>query len=349
MIRSDTPDIVTVVACPPDNARLASPNNSFIDETLQTLVARKAAGTRVLRAASVRDLDIRLGEILTPQFRGRIKLQIVGHSFSGALLLGAAWLTTADLFTATFNPPFFALTPDPRALGSLINYIGKISQVMLVGCNVGSDSSYGYPLNGRTLTYALAELLQCSVRGADDMVAPDEFDAYGWYAPGPGKRRPQGWQWVESSHPVWIDGGPETSPRIRAETVVSFEVRGITSTLLPIPGALLPIPGADGPIAIDPPIPISCRQLDRKRVPSAVPEISLDTDQGPAHLLCSGRYLCIGETFYAIERHPKLLETLAQNLWRHPRTTGAAAGAVTGVVNAVVTETSGPTARAPGR
>lgn len=318
MIRSEAPDIVTVVACPPETTKLATAHNNFIDEVMQTLAAKKAAGNRIVRAATVRDLDLRLGDILTPQSSGRVKLQIVGHSFSGALLLGAAWLTTAELFAATFNPPFFALTPDPRALGSLVNYVGKIQQVMLVGCNVGSDSSYGYPLNGRTLTYALAELMRCPVRGADDMVAPDEFDAYGWYCPGSGKRRPQGWQWVESSHPVWIDGGPETSPRLRAETVVSFAIRSITSTLLPVPAFTQPI-------AIDPPIQITCRQLDRKRAPSAVPEISLDTDQGPAQLLCSARYLSMGSTYYSVERHPKLLEVLSQNLWRHPRPASAPA------------------------
>lgn len=307
------PELVIVVACPPEGARSATIHNNFIDEVYRALVARKSACTQIVRAATVRDMDIRLGEILTPQFHGKVKLEIIGHSLSGALLLGAAWLASTELFAATFNPPFYALTPDPRALGSLVNYIGKIQEVMLVGCNVGSDSSYGYPLNGRTLTYALAELLQCQVRGADDVVSPEEFDAHGWYSPGPGKRRPQGWRWVESSHPEWVDGGPEVSPRHRAETVVSFEIRAITNTLLPVPGFA-------GPLAIRPPLHISCRQLDSKRVPSSVPEVTLETDQGPAYLLGSGRYLNIGDTYYAVERHPKLLEILSQHLWQHPRT-----------------------------
>jgi hypothetical protein len=318
------PDIVTVVACPPEGTRAASIHNNFIDEVYRALVDRKAAGTRIVRAATVRDMDLRLGEILTPQFRGRVKLQIVGHSLSGALLLGAAWLANTEMFAATFNPPFYALTPDPRALGFLVNYVGKISEVMLVGCNVGSDSSYGYPLNGRTLTYALAELLQCQVRGADDVVAPEEFDAHGWYTPGPGKRRPQGWRWVECSHPEWVDGGPETSPRHRAETVVSFEIRSIMSTLLPVPEF-------PGPLELRPPIHITCRQLDSKRVPSSVPEIALDTDQGTAYLLGSGRYLNIGDTYYAVERHARLLEIVSQHLWQHPRTgAGRAAGHAAG-------------------
>jgi hypothetical protein len=311
VIRGEAPDIVTVVACAPEQAAGATTHNNFIDEVMLALTARKAAGTRILRAATMRELDLQLGTVLTPELRGRVKLQIVGHSFSGALLLGAAWLASSEMFTDTFNPPFHALTPDPRALGCLVNHAGKIQEVMLVGCNVGSDSSYGYPFNGRTLLYALAELLQCAVRGADDMVSPEEFDARGWYAPGPGKRRPHGWQWCESSHPVWIDPGPETSPRQRAETVVSFEVRSIASTLLPaVAGSL--------PAALDPPFHISCRVLDRRRTPTAVPEMSIETDQGTARLLCSGRYLNLDDTYYSIERHARLLEALAQAQRRLP-------------------------------
>ncbi|HEX3761901.1 MAG TPA: hypothetical protein VHW23_24545 [Kofleriaceae bacterium] len=320
MIRNEAPDIVTVVACPPEGAAPGDIHNNFIDEVMQTLTARKAASTRIVRAATMVDLDLRLGEILTSQLRGRVKLQIIGHSFSGALLLGAAWLATSELFDDTFNPPFHALTPDPRAMGCLVSHADKIQEVMLVGCNVGSDSSYGYPFNGRTLLYALAELLQCAVRGADDMVSPDEFDARGWYAPGAGKRRPHGWQWVECSHPMWLDAGPEVSPRQRAETVVSFEVRSILSTRLPIDACR-------APIEIDPAIHIICRELDRKRTPTAVPEMSLETEHGPAQLLCSGRYLNLGGTYYAVERHAGLLEALAQAQRRTAPGGGARAGA----------------------
>ena len=311
MIRREAPEIVTVVACAPEGAAGATTHNNFIDEVMVALTAKKAACTRILRAATMHELDVQLGKVLPPQFHGRVKLQIVGHSFSGALLLGAAWLATSEMFADTFNPPFHALTPDPRALGCLRNYAGQIQEAMLVGCNVGSDSSYSYPLNGRTLLYALAELLQCAVRGADDLVSPEEFDARGWYTPGPGQRRPHGWQWVENSHPVWIDAGPDASPRQRAETVVSFEVPSIVSTLLPASGR-------DLPAALDPPFQITCRPLDRKRKPTAVPETSIETDQGTARLLCSGRYLSLDDTYYTVERHAKLLEALAQAQRRQP-------------------------------
>src|SRR3954465_5797116 len=114
MIRGEAPDIVTVVACAPDGVDGAAAHKSFIDEVMLALTARKAAGTRILRAATMRELDLQLGTVLTPELRDRDKLQIVGHSFSGALLLGAAWLATNEMFTDTFNPPFHALTPDPR-------------------------------------------------------------------------------------------------------------------------------------------------------------------------------------------------------------------------------------------
>lgn len=320
MIRSEIPDIVTVVACPPEDTSPAIIHNNFIDKAMRTLTAKKAADNRILRAATVHDMEKQLSNILPHDSPCRIKLQIVGHSLSGALLLGAAWLPSSGFWPAAHNFPFYAVTPDPMVLGLLALHVGKFKEVMVVGCNVGSDSSYGYAMNGRTLTYALTEVLQCQVRGADDLVSPDDFDAYGWYTPGPGKRQPQGWQWVEASHPEWVDGGPATSPRRRAETVVTFEVRSITATLLPVPGF-------SQPIELHPTIPLVCRQLDRDRLPSALPEVSLDTDQGPAQLLCSGRYLNIGDTYYSVERNPRLSAVLSHHLWRHPGVEPAAASA----------------------
>jgi hypothetical protein len=83
---------------------------------------------------------------------------------------------------------------------------------MLVGCNIGSANSVGYPINGRTLTYTLAELLHCTVLGADDVVGPDEFDDRGWYAPRDTRRSPKGWRWVEAAPPVWMDADAEPVP-----------------------------------------------------------------------------------------------------------------------------------------
>jgi hypothetical protein len=309
MIRSEVPDIVTVVACPMDDTSPATIHNNFIDKAVRTLTAKKAACNRLLRAASVHDMEKQISDLLPHDLQCGVKLQIVGHSLSGALLLGAGWLPSTGFWPAAHNFPFYALTPDPMVLGLLAPHAGKFKEVIVVGCNVGSDSSYGYAMNGRTLTYALAEVLRCQVLGADDLVSPDDFDAHGWYTPGAGKRRPQGWHWNEESHPEWVDGGLPVSPRRRAETVVSFEVLSVTATLLPVPSF--------APLELHPTIHLACRQLDRDRLPSALPEISLETDQGPAHLLCSGRYLNIGDTYYSIERNPQLAAILSRHLWQH--------------------------------
>jgi hypothetical protein len=204
MLQSDQPETVTVVATPPAGTT-ASTDNSFIDRVLEVLSNRNAASNRIVRASCVRDLDLELGKILSRRFRGTIRVQIVGHSISGMLSLGASWIPDAEMVGTAFNYPYYVLDTNPAALGLLAKYAGKISEVLLVGCNIGSASSFGYAINGRTLTYTLAELLRCLVRGADDVVSPDEFDARGWYTPELHHRRPKGWRWVETRRPCgWI-------------------------------------------------------------------------------------------------------------------------------------------------
>ena len=306
MMVSDQPDIVTVVACPPVDAT-APPDNAFITAALQTLTSKKALGNRILRAASVRDLDVALCKLLPRQSKNQIRLQIVGHSISGVLSLGASWLPDADVVPRAFQYPYYVLDTNPGALGLLAKYAGKITEVMLVGCNVGSSSSFGYAVNGRTLTYTLAEILRCLVRGADDVVAPDEFDARGWYAPGNFHRRPKGWRWVESSPPVWSDLGIDPVPRSRTETNESFEIRAITSTLLPFAVRSQP--------ALDPAIRLTCKHVTSDLPRSALAELSVETDQGPAQLLCGGRYLRQGDDYYAVDRNPQLAAAMSGVLW----------------------------------
>ncbi|HET9627536.1 MAG TPA: hypothetical protein VFP84_39540 [Kofleriaceae bacterium] len=193
-------EIVTFVAAPPPE--VGATNNAFIDAAYRTLAARQDAGHRVLRACSVRDIDVQLGPLAPKASPRRVRLQIVGHSISGVLSLGASWLADDELATRGFAFPYYALDTNPAALALLAKYVGRLAEVMLVGCNVGGASSFGYAINGRTLTYTLTELFRCRVRGADDVVSPDEFDDRGWYAPR-GHRRPQGWRWIEGQPPVW--------------------------------------------------------------------------------------------------------------------------------------------------
>jgi len=320
VIQREQAEIVTVVACPPPDAE-GPLGNPFIDDVVRMLMPRQSARHRVIRAASVLDVDIGLDQIMRAPFQGRVRLQIIGHSVSGILSLGNFWLPEATQLENACRYPFYALDTTPAALGLLAKYVGKISEVLLVGCNIGSASSFGYAVNGRTLTYTLAELFQCTVRGADDIVGADEFDQHGWYAPAQHSRRPKGWRWVEDMPPTWIDPGTDSVRYHRARTVISFEVQAIT-------GTALPVPGFSDPITLDPPIQLACRQFDGPQPPSALAEVSLDTDQGPAQLLCGGRFLRVADTYYVVEKQPQLSALLTAKLWKAPAPEPSAASAV---------------------
>src|SRR5262245_19136195 len=135
MLLSDQPEIVTVVASPPPG--MSGPtDNSFIDAAVQALEGKKSSSNRIVRAASVRDIDIELSKILSKRFKGTVRLQIVGHSISGMLSLGASWMPDSEM-TRAFKFPHYVLDTNPTSLGLLAKYVGKISEVMLVGCNVG--------------------------------------------------------------------------------------------------------------------------------------------------------------------------------------------------------------------
>jgi hypothetical protein len=302
---SDQPEIVTLVASPPPGTSGAV-RNAFIDDTLQALAARKASANRIVRVSSVRDADIELGKILTSE--SKVRLQIIGHSISGMLSLGASWIPEGDLLAIAFKYPYYVLDTNPASLGLLAKYAGKISEVMLVGCNIGSASSFGYAINGRTLTYTLAEMLRCLVRGADDVVSPEEFDGRGWYAPSEHHRRPKGWRWVEALPPVWTDPGLDPVPGNRPRSAQSFEVRSITSCLLPVPTAIQPID-------VGPGIRITCQQVAADKPLSALPELSLETDRGPAQLLCGGRYLNWSGYYFTVDHNRQLSTTLTARLW----------------------------------
>jgi hypothetical protein len=291
----------------PPAASVGSTDNLFIDHALQTLRSRKAAGSRIIQVASVRDADLELGKALSDRFRSTIRLQIVGHSLSGMLSLGASWIPEADMVTRAFKYPYYVLDTNPASLGLLAKYAGKISEVMLVGCNVGSASSFGYAINGRTLTYTLAELLRCLVRGADDIVAPDEFDAHGWYAPADHHRRPKGWRWGEAAPPAWTDSGLDPVPGSHAKVEQSFEIRSITRSLLHTPRA-------SQPVDLSPVIRITCQYVAAEKPRSALPEISVETDQGPAQLLCGGRYLRWRDTDYVVEQTRQVAAALTTQL-----------------------------------
>jgi len=320
VIQREQAEIVTVVAAPPPEAE-GPLGNPFIDDVVRMLAPKQSVRHRVIRAASVLDIDIGLDQVTRPPFHGRVRLQIIGHSVSGILSLGNCWLPEATQLDNACRYPFYALDTTPAALGLLAKYVGKISEVLLVGCNIGSASSFGYAVNGRTLTYTLTELFQCTVRGADDIVGADEFDQHGWYSPGQHSRRPKGWRWIEDMPPTWIDPGTDSVRYHRASTVISFEVQAIT-------GTALPVPRFDNRIVLEPTIQLACRQFDGPKPPSALAEVSLDTDQGPAQLLCGGRFLRVFDTYYIVEKQPQLSALLTEKLWRAPASELSAASSL---------------------
>lgn len=216
MLRNDLPATVTLVAAPPADAE-GPTDNPFIDTALETLESKRAAGHQIVRVSSVRDIDLELSKVLSNRLNGPIRLQIVGHSLSGGLALGAFWLPEDELSVRASRFPYYVLDTNPASLGLLSKHAGKISEVMLVSCDIGSATCFGHAINGRTLTYTLAELLHCTVRGADDVVAPDEFDARGWYAPRAHRRGPKGWRWAEATPPVWTESSSEPARGTRSK------------------------------------------------------------------------------------------------------------------------------------
>ena len=304
---SEQPDTVTLVASPPPGTP-GPTDNAFIDDTLATLSKKTPSRTRVVRVASVRDIDLELGKILHDDFRGVVRVQIVGHSISGMLSLGASWIPDCEMLARAFRYPYHVLDTNPASLGLLAKYVGKISEVMLVGCNIGSASSFGYAINGRTLTYTLSEMLRCLVRGADDVVAPDEFDTRGWYTPGPHHRRPKGWRWVESRPPVWTDPGLDPVNGRPVSSTLTFEVQRITASLLPVDLT-------SRPLDIKPGLRIVCKHVAPDKPRSALPDVTIETDRGPAELMCGGRFLKWLDTYYVVEHSPQLSTALTTRIW----------------------------------
>lgn len=306
MSQTDQPEIITLVANPPVGT-VGSTDNNFIDAVLQTLSSKKAATNKIARTASVRDMDLELGKVLSDHAPGKVRLQIVGHSLSGMMSLGASWIPEADMVGRAFRYPYYVLDTNPVSLGLLAKYVGRISEVLLVGCNIGSASSFGYAINGRTLTYTLAELLRCLVRGADDVVAPDEFDELGWYAPSAHHRRPKGWRWVEAMPPVWTDPGVDPVRGSRTKIMKSFKIHSIARSLLPAYDVRQPID-------VSPAIRITCHYVADDKPRSALPEISVETDQGPAQLLCGGHFLKWMDNYYVVTQNPQVSAMLMMQL-----------------------------------
>ncbi len=136
---------------------LRSPSHStsilFIDsgvDDLQTLVSGAIAGTEVHVLRSGEDA---IGQI-TNTLLGRsgiASLQIVSHSRSGGLQLGARWLDVQNL---------------PSYVGQLKSWGAALTEsadLLLYGCNVGADAS------GQAFVSLLAQATGADVAASDDL------------------------------------------------------------------------------------------------------------------------------------------------------------------------------------
>ncbi len=118
-------------------------------------------------------------------------LSRAGGAF-GVTLVAAHWPSIA---AAHAHAASAAAQSTPAALGGWMQFRGKIEEVMLVGCLIGAWQTNGSPVNGRTLTFALAELWACKVRGASVIVKGTDFEE-GMYS---GPR--VGWYWPDRAEP----------------------------------------------------------------------------------------------------------------------------------------------------
>src|SRR6185295_19139932 len=126
MIQSDQPEIVTLVAWPTDGKDKS--DNNFIDGVLDTLASKHLATHRIIKVSSVRDIDVALSDILlSPKFKGKVRLQIVGHGLSGILALGALWIPDSEIPIKAYSFPYYVLDTNPSSLGLLAKFAGKIA------------------------------------------------------------------------------------------------------------------------------------------------------------------------------------------------------------------------------
>lgn len=163
------------------------------------ITAATAPDHMLVRIASLDDMATWLaayfGSIPPPLFKDKdkLKIQIIGHSSSGSLALGSSWgdpPAASSQYRQLTQAPYKTLSSTPTALLLLAPYVEKIQEVRLAGCYVGLWQTNGFPVNGRTLMFTLAEMWHCKVRGALGAVEPKHFDT-GWF------EGPQlGWSWV---------------------------------------------------------------------------------------------------------------------------------------------------------
>lgn len=223
-----------------------------------------------------------------PKEEERLRVQIVGHAQSGAISLGASWAPPEEWF----KNPYLIFNSNPRLLLFLARFTGRIKEVMLAGCFVGSWISNGFEINGRTLLFTLAEMWKCKVRGANEAVSAKGFNpTTGWYKGE--KILPVGWAWGRSRKRGTRRWEAKPYARSRRGPVLKGEGLPRLASI-----------SAHGQTFSDPALLEDLREYFNARAGKAnrphlaLPEAELVLHyprgaQARAQLLCGGQFLCV--------------------------------------------------------
>jgi len=167
---------VTVIAKKPAKqyGPFAPETQPLIDATLKKLRAGK--GPRPEMAASVTDLDVVLTRAKKAAKDKPLSVQIIGHGIAGVLRLGASFMPQ---FMGSGSEPFFCVDTNPDSCNFMAKHRGAISELSLLGCNVGLPTYQTAPMSGRSLLYCYCDVLQCTVRAPVELISDDDFDDRG--------------------------------------------------------------------------------------------------------------------------------------------------------------------------
>jgi hypothetical protein len=294
---------LTIIASPETPTQEA---NEFID-TANDVFAKAQFQDHILEhACDIVHLSATIGKHLAAN--PKLVVQILGHSISGLMELGSAWMTDEEKEKTAYHYPFFLLNSSPAALGILREHARGISELLLVGCFIGATNTNGYGINGRTLTYTLCELLQCDVYAANFEVSPKTFGPDGRYLDY--KKMFTRWQWQEEKiAPTWTDVPLPESP----------DNNFSTATIESIVASRLPVPDRRFPRTLRAPDEIRVKRI-ASELHFAVPEVTVEGNWSDGlkrfALLSGGRFVRRDEQYYVVIS--KGTPNLAEALWRLP-------------------------------
>ena len=288
---------LTILADKPQGATGVD-DTGFVDAMAAAFGA--IPGATLVRASTILDVDSALTEAEADAAGKPLSVQIVGHGTSGQLLLGMTWLPE----DAARAYPFYVIDTNPVALGFFRNHRGKLADLTLVGCHVGSVGNPDIEddaVNGRSLTFVLSELLQCRVVAPIDYVAAADFKD-GLYA-----GTLNGWAWSDHlGPPRWLGDTPVEVAHDGDAT--TLEIDRIDRTALAIKSR--------GPHTVARPIAVDAIQIDKPPLRFATPELDVNlTTHGKARIVGNRRYIVTQDKQFAIKNRDVLTRDLRKSLW----------------------------------